>query len=79
MRFLPLRATEDFLMKSICTLLVCACFVVLPDLVAAQTQMRQQAKPSGWGARIVYFLSLQRTEVSTRSAIPGPHSSQLVA
>ena len=66
-------------MRSICTLLVCACFVVLPGLVAAQTQTRQQAKPSGWGAQIVYFLFSQRTEDLTRSAIPGPHSSQLVA
>lgn len=44
---------ERFIIRSIGALLVCACFLVLPDVVTAQTQMRQQAKPSGWGARIV--------------------------
>jgi hypothetical protein len=49
----PLRAKKRTLMRTIRALLVCACFAVLPDVAAAQTQMRQQAKPSSWGARTV--------------------------
>jgi hypothetical protein len=40
-------------MKSIRALLLCAYFMVLSDVGAANAQMRQQAKPSGWGARTV--------------------------
>ena len=40
-------------MKSIRVLLVCAYFAVLPEVVAGQTLIRQQTKPSGWGARTV--------------------------
>jgi hypothetical protein len=40
-------------MRTILALIVCACFAVLPGIAAAQAQMRQQAKPSGWGARTV--------------------------
>lgn len=47
-------------MRSIRVLLVCAYFALLPDVAAAQTQMRQQAKPTGWGARMVLFPVLAR-------------------
>jgi hypothetical protein len=62
-------------MRSIRTLLVCACFLVLPDLVAAQTQMRQQAKPSGWGARTVLLPVL--TTHGGFNALCNPRAAQL--
>jgi hypothetical protein len=40
-------------MRTIGTLILCAIFAVLPDVVTAQTSMRQQARASGWGARMV--------------------------
>jgi hypothetical protein len=33
--------------------MLCACLTVLPHVATAQIPTRQQAKPSGWGARLV--------------------------
>jgi LTXXQ motif family protein len=62
-------------MRSIRTLLLCACFLVLPNLVAAQTQVRQQAKPSGWGARTVLLPVL--TTHGGVNALCNPRAAQL--
>ena len=64
-------------MRSIRTLLLCACFLVLPNLVAAQTQVRQQAKPSGWGARTVLLPVL--TTHGGVNALCNPRAAQLAA
>jgi hypothetical protein len=64
-------------MKTIRALLVCACFAVLPDVAAAQTQLRQQAKPSGWGARTVLLPIL--TTHGGFNALCNPRAAQLTA
>jgi hypothetical protein len=64
-------------MRLIRTLLVCACFAGATDAVAAQTQMRQQAKPSGWGARTV-LLPVLATHGGF-NALCNPGAAQLAA
>jgi len=64
-------------MKTIGALLVCVCFAVLPDVVAAQTSLRQQAKPSGWGARTVLLPVL--TTHGGFNALCNPRAAQLAA
>ena len=62
-------------MKTIGALLVCACFAVLPDVVTAQTSLRQQAKPSDWGARTVLLPVL--TTHGGFNALCNPRAAQL--
>jgi hypothetical protein len=64
-------------MRAIRALLACACFAVLPSVVAAQTSMRQQAKPSGWGARTV-LLPILATHGGLNAAC-SPRAAQLAA
>jgi hypothetical protein len=64
-------------MRAIRALLACACFAVLPAVVAAQTSMRQQAKPSGWGARTV-LLPILATHGGLNAAC-SPRAAQLAA
>ena len=64
-------------MKSIRALLLCAYFMALPDVVAANAQMRQQAKPSGWGARMVLIPIL--TTHGGFNALCNPRSVQFAA
>lgn len=72
---MSLLASERALM--IRALLVCAFLIALPEGAAAQTQMRQQAKPSGWGARTVLLPVI--TAHGGFNALCNPGAAELAA
>jgi hypothetical protein len=77
MSLLPLRAKKGTLMRTIWALLICACFAVLPDVAASQTQTRQQARPSAWGARMVLLPVI--TAHGGFNALCNPRAAELAA